>query len=113
MLSCLLSLLTAFGYSRWLESRRGDVGRFRKVELVDSHNVVRARLDLTIVAGREVPQLSIGGPESRPAIVLMTNEKDEGTLFFSSRDREGKVSVGYLLGSDVVDANGRYITDAG
>lgn len=113
LLSICLSSVVSGGLVYWHDRQKDTVGRFSRIELIDSEHRVRATLGMIRSGGRDVPQLTLGADELRPAIALRTNEKNEGTMYFSSRDREGKVRLGYFPDSDVTDAQGRYIGDAG
>jgi hypothetical protein len=57
-------------------------------------------------AGQEEPQILLRDGHGNIAVLLNINERGEGTLYFNSKDREGKVGLGYLWGSDTPPASG-------
>lgn len=111
LLSAIISAVVSGGITHWQEAQKASVGRFSKIEILDSENQVRATIGIVRIGGKEIPQFTLGDDESRPSVLLRTNDKAEGTLYFSSEQREGIVSLGYLLGSDVTDEKGRAVRD--
>ncbi len=75
-----------------------DVLRVRRVEIVDQQG------RLTAVLGQQ-SELSTGGlslldSAGRKVVVLALNDRGYGTLYFGSKQMDGKVSVGYFAGGD-------------
>ena len=83
------------------ERRNADVLRAKRVELVDNSGRVRASLGMTDRSD-QTPALSLFDQNGREAVFLSVNERGYATMFFQSRQTEGKVALGYLTGSDVV-----------
>jgi hypothetical protein len=78
-----------------------EVVRTKRLEIVDRSGKVRA------VAGTEEnasanPKIILYDEAAREAAILTLNSKGLGTLYFQSKETEGKVAVGYLWGSDTV-----------
>jgi hypothetical protein len=84
--------------------------RVRSIEIVDERGRLRGRIGMAQVGGRQLPQLVLLDEKGKDSVFLTLNARGEGTLFFSSADREGKVGVGYLSGSDVTSSAGE-LTD--
>jgi hypothetical protein len=78
-----------------------DIIRGRQIELTDAKGNARIRIATTSVDGSERPEITMLGADGRPSVLLSVNQKGEGTLYFSSPEKEGKVALGYVWGSDV------------
>ncbi len=105
VLSVLLSVAATFLLSRRHTEEVPivpDAGVFRakSIQLVDDRNKIRAIIGLVQVSGHEQPQILLQGEDGQTSVLLSLNERGEGTLYFNSKSKEGKVGVGYLLGSD-------------
>ena len=113
-ISVLLSVVASLGTVGWF-SRHATNGvvRTRRLEIVDDHNKARCTIDTIQVDGHEVPRLTFKDAVGRPIVILNINYNDEGTLFFNSRDKEGKIAIGYLSGSDVFSYKSRSATTDG
>jgi hypothetical protein len=77
--------------------------RTTRLEILDKSGKVRA-----ILAGDDeysTPKFSLLNSDGRPAALIMVNQLGYGTLYFQSKDVEGKVSVGYQWGSDSFPQN--------
>jgi hypothetical protein len=106
----LLSVLLSVSASLWLTSSRkkefAKVVQTGTIELVDDQHRVRGTIGLVKTDGQEVPQILLRDGHGNIAVLLSINERGEGTLYFNSKDKEGKVGLGYLWGSDTPPASG-------
>jgi hypothetical protein len=75
-----------------------QVVRTNRLEIVDQNGKTRAVLGIDNPGS--VPKLSLYSSEGREAAFLTLNSKGYGTMYFQDKKTEGKVSVGYLWGSD-------------
>ncbi len=69
------------------------------IQLVDRLGRVRMTIG-TLDNEDGKPEIEMTDPAGKALVVLSTNSRDEGTLYFSSAAQEGKVALGYLWGSD-------------
>ena len=69
------------------------------IQLVDKLGRVRMTIG-TLDSQDGRPGIEMTDPAGKTLVLLSTNPRDEGTLYFSSPAQEGKVAVGYLWGSD-------------
>ena len=76
-----------------------EVIRTTRLELVDQNGKTRAVLE-TDAANSSNPKLVFYNDVGREAALLTVNSKGYGTMYFQDKKTEGKVSVGYLWGSD-------------
>jgi len=76
-----------------------EVIRTHRLELVDQNGKMKAVLE-TDAANSSNPKLVFYNDEGREATFLTINSKGYGTMYFQDKRTEGKVSVGYLWGSD-------------
>ncbi|HEX7158452.1 MAG TPA: hypothetical protein VF214_05545 [Edaphobacter sp.] len=74
------------------------VVRANRVEIVDQNGKMRAVLGID--NSDSVPKLALYNTEGREAAFLTLNSNGYGTMYFQDKKTEGKVSVGYLWGSD-------------
>jgi hypothetical protein len=106
----LLSVLLSVSASLWLTSSLkhefAKVVQTRTVELVDDQHRVRGTIGLVKTAGQDEPQIVLRDGHGNIAVLLSINKRGEGTLYFNSKDREGKVGLGYLWGSDTPPTSG-------
>ena len=79
-------------------SEDAQVVRATRLEIVDSSGKTKAFLGVD--GTNSVPKLSLYDGEGREAAMLMLNSEGYGTIYFQSKQTEGRVSVGYLWGSD-------------
>jgi hypothetical protein len=101
LLSVILSLGVTLWVSRQQKHENADVLQARSIQLVDTQHRVRGTIGLVQVDGHEQPQIILRGEDGQPSVLLSLDAKGQGTLVFNSKDKEGKVGVGYLWGSDV------------
>ena len=98
-IALILVFKTAFDARAAAASRESaQVIRATRLEILDKTGKVRA-----ILAGDDeysTPKFSLLTSDGRPAALMMVNPLGYGTLYFQSKDVEGKVSVGYQWGSD-------------
>jgi hypothetical protein len=78
-----------------------DTIRGRQIELTDAKGRTRLKMSAATIDGYERPEITMLGADGRPSVVLSVNQRGEGTLYFSSPEKEGKVALGYVWGSDV------------
>lgn len=76
-----------------------EVVRTNRLELVDQSGKMRAVLEID-AANSSNPKLVFYNDAGREAAFLTVNSKGYGTMYFQDKRTEGKVSVGYLWGSD-------------
>jgi hypothetical protein len=69
------------------------------IQLVDKLGRVRMTIG-TLDSQDGRPGIQMTNPAGKVTMLIYTNARDEGTLYFSSPTQEGKVAVGYLWGSD-------------
>ena len=112
VIGAIVSSLSTYSLLMWTQNSRENVGRFSKIQIVDSKGKTRAFLGTINIGGQSVPQLIFSNENGQPVIALRIDERGNGSLFFNSNNKEGRVSVGYLRGSDVVTPSGAQITDA-
>ena len=74
------------------------VVRTNRLEIVDQNGKTRAVLGIDNPGS--VPKLSLYSSEGHEAAFLTLNSMGYGTMYFQDNRTEGKVSVGYLWGSD-------------
>jgi hypothetical protein len=91
--------------SVWATSSRkvdaqSDTVQAKRVEIVDSNNRVRVEIGIANQSGRDVPEMTFRDEKGNVASLLTLDDTGNGTLYFSGNGTEGKVSVGYLWGSD-------------
>ena len=80
--------------------RSQEVVRARRLEIMDSAGKLRAVLD----SDREAePELVLLDKQGHKALLMTTNNLGYATVYFQSQSTEGKVSVGYLWGSDSIE----------
>jgi hypothetical protein len=73
--------------------------RAARLELIDQNGKTKAVLE-TDAADSLNPKLVFYNDAGRAAAFLTVNSKGYGTMYFQDKKTEGKVSVGYLWGSD-------------
>jgi hypothetical protein len=73
--------------------------RTTTIQLVDKEGRVRMTLG-TLDTQDGKPEMQMTDATGKVIVLLSTNSRDEGTLYFSSPVEEGKVAIGYLWGSD-------------
>jgi hypothetical protein len=83
-----------------------EVIRAKTIELTDAKGNVRVKITAKNTNGDENPEIVMLGADGQPSVLLTTNKKGEGTLYFSTREKEGRVALGYVWGSDVPEKNG-------
>lgn len=99
-------LLSGYGISKKMPLQTGapqaDVLRARRVEVVDRNGRLTAVLGESKDGYAPAEGLTLLDPGGRQAVVLALNDRGYGTLYFSSKQNLGKVSVGYFTGNDEV-----------
>jgi hypothetical protein len=102
----LLTLMLAATLTlRSLSNHRGGaeeavrVIRAARIELVDQRGKTKAVFEAD-GPGSSGPMLALYDGAGREAAFLTVSSKGYGTLYFRDKQTEGKVSVGYLWGSD-------------
>lgn len=99
--SVLLSIAaTLFVVSRPV-SATSNVLQGRTLELTDTTGKVRVRIAAVNSEGRDRPEITLLDATGRPSVLLSSDQSGQSTLYFSSPDKEGKVALGYIWGSDV------------
>jgi hypothetical protein len=81
--------------------------RTRAIELTDEQGKVRATISTVKIEGHEQPQIALLDQDGHSSVLLSVNRRGEGTVYFSSPDREGRVALGYVWGSDAQAATGQ------
>jgi hypothetical protein len=79
-------------------AENAQVVRASRLEIVDQSGKTRAVLGVD--GTNSGPKLSLYNNDGREAAFLMVNSQGYGTMYFQDKKTEGKVSVGYLWGSD-------------
>jgi hypothetical protein len=82
-----------------------EVVRTSRLELVDQSGRTRALLE-TDKANSSNPKLVFYDGAGREAAFLTVNSMGYGTMYFQGKTTEGKVSIGYLWGSDTSTPSG-------
>lgn len=98
--SVILSLAATLLIVPRAVSRRSDIIRGRQIELTDAKGSTRLKMSIRSIEGYEIPEITMLGADGRPSVLLSVNQRGEGTLYFSSSKKEGKVALGYIWGSD-------------
>ncbi len=78
-----------------------EVVRTRRLEIIDQRGKTKAVLEAN-EADPSNPELTLYDDEGRKAVFMTVNSKGYGTMYFQSKQIEGKVWVGYLWGSDAL-----------
>jgi len=76
-----------------------EVVRTNRLEIVDQNGKTKAILGMDGTNSSN-PKLVLYDGTGHEAIFLTVNSKGYGTIYFQDKKTEGKVSVGYLWGSD-------------
>lgn len=79
-------------------AENAQVVRANRLEIIDQNGKTRAILGVD--SPNSAPKLSLYSSEGREAAFISLNSKGYGTMYFQDKKTEGKVSVGYLWGSD-------------
>ncbi len=92
--------------SVWATSSRkvdaqSDTAQARRVEIRDTNNRVRIEIGIANQSGRDVPQMIFRDEKGNIASLQTLDKAGNGTLYFSTSETEGKVSLGYISGGDV------------
>lgn len=105
MITILLSVSLSIGAALLVNSRTvsasPDVLQGRALELTDSAGKVRIRITGGNAANKDKPEITLLDEGGRPSALLSTDGRGQSTLYFNSPDKEGKVALGYIWGSDV------------
>jgi hypothetical protein len=110
-LSAGVSICASVWLSLHWRQPAGDYLRAKRIEILDDQRRVRGVIGTTRIDGREMPQVVFLDEKGRTSVLLRINERGEGTLYFSSKNTEGKVAIGYVSGSDVANSGGSEVTD--
>jgi hypothetical protein len=106
----ILSVLLSVAATLWLTRHHtqeappvpeAGVLQARSIQLIDDQHKVRGIIGFSQVSGHQQPQILLRGEDGQASVLLTLNERGEGTLYFNSKDKEGKVGLGYLWGSDI------------
>jgi hypothetical protein len=97
--SVVLSISGAMLVARRPPAERSAPIKTTTIQLVDKEGRVRMTLG-TLDSQDGKPEMQMTDAAGKTLVLLSTNSRDEGTLYFSSPTQEGKVAVGYLWGSD-------------
>jgi hypothetical protein len=105
----ILSVLLSVAASLWITHHRTqealpapEIGvlQAKGIQLIDDQHKVRGIIGFSQISGHQQPQILLRGEDGQTSILLTLDERGEGTLYFNSKDKEGKVGLGYLWGSD-------------
>jgi hypothetical protein len=77
-----------------------DTVRTSRLEIIDRSGKTKAVLGVDQEGAN--PKLVLYSNDGREAAFLTLNSNGYGTLYFQNKQTEGKVSVGYLWGSDTL-----------
>lgn len=80
-----------------------DVVRTSRLEIVDPNGKIKAVLG-TEDGRSSSPKLILYNQEGREAAILTVNSNGYATMYFQDKRTDGKVSVGYLWGSDTLSS---------
>ena len=99
--SIVLSAMTALWIVRHGTSKSTTAVQTSKIELLDKQGTVRGTFGMVEVNGHERPQITLKGEDGRNAVSISVDDFGQGTIYFDSIDKEGKVALGHVWGSDV------------
>jgi hypothetical protein len=102
LITLILVAVVAVVLSTGKRQRQFDttaITRTKRLEIVDQGGKVKAVLECNQENGSQ-PKLVLYNTEGREAVFITVNSKGYGTIYFQNRLTDGKVSVGYLWGSD-------------
>src|SRR5579872_3733958 len=105
LLSVSVSICSSLWLSRYWTRRPADTVQAKRIEIIDEDRRVRGTIGLARIGTHKVPEFVLLDERGRISVLLALNERGEGTVFFSSKDREGKVGIGYLSGTDSTDGS--------
>jgi hypothetical protein len=99
VVSVVLSVSGAMLVTHRPDAERAAPIKTTAIQLIDKLGRVRMTLG-TLESQDGQPEMRMTDATGKVLVLLSANSRDEGTLYFSTPNQEGKVAIGYLWGSD-------------